>query len=948
MNKRYAILLLVVLVMAGACTDIFSPLDSPLDPESPKYQGYDTVESPNGLSHVSPSNGATFGGSVLQVTAVDKAQAYAVRIATSYEGLSNPEALAWMKEDYSTNMLDLAGAPLRHGTWYYWQARALTASGWGNWGGQTGYSQFTASYSSTVALPVASPTPGTFTGAQSVSLSSATTGAVIRYTIDGTEPSPVSGSVYSTPINLPSSAIIKALAWKTGMRESAVSSNGYTIRYTVSFDAGEGASIIGVISTLVTTGGTYGTLPTASKVNHSFTGWWTGPGGSGSQVIAETPVDITANHTLYAKWGDGPYLVSYLANGATSGSKPADQSKVHDVNLSLRTNSGNLNRTGHTFGGWNTAADGSGTSYGAGGQYLDNAPITLYAKWDINTYTVTYNANNATGGMAPSAQTKTYGVALTLATNSGNLERTGYTFVGWNTAAAGNGTDYTVGGTYTTNANLNLYAKWAAKSFSVTFDSSGGTPPNPPSISVVFGNSYGTLANSSTAAGLAYKVFAGWWTGPGGTGTQITSSTVVSTDGNHILYAKWRDPVVGDVGPAGGIVFYDKGNNNDGWRWLETWVSTESGTYQWKTINTTTAGTSTAIGSGYANTYTAMAGTAHPAAEVCRNVDYGGYSDWYLPSKDELILLNQQRTVIGNFSAVDGNFVDYWSSSEGLSGYEGWAGYYENGYAFVLINTHLDLGNIYSHSKNSYARVRVIRDFESIPQIHFNNNGGTGYMPTQTPANGSFINLSTNTFTKFGCIFDGWNTQADGTGIFYLDGANYLMGNRSVVLYAQWRNTYEIGDTGPAGGIVFYINPESEVDGWRYLEAWTEDEGSYQWKTSDTSTTGTSTAIGTGYANTYIAMAGTAHPAAERARNATHGGYSDWFLPSMDELNLIYGYEGVIGGFESSGYWSSSETTYYSNQYLNHYSAFYKFFPNGLLGDSQKSYSKQVRVVRAF
>jgi uncharacterized repeat protein (TIGR02543 family) len=53
-------------------------------------------------------------------------------------------------------------------------------------------------------------------------------------------------------------------------------------------------------------------------------------------------------------------------------------------------------------------------------------------------------------------------VTLTLATNSGTLARTGYTFAGWNTASIGNGTDYATGASYTTNAAVTLYAKWTA------------------------------------------------------------------------------------------------------------------------------------------------------------------------------------------------------------------------------------------------------------------------------------------------------------------------------------------------------------------------------------------------------------------------------------------------------------------------------------------------------
>jgi uncharacterized repeat protein (TIGR02543 family) len=78
------------------------------------------------------------------------------------------------------------------------------------------------------------------------------------------------------------------------------------------------------------------------------------------------------------------------------------------------------------------------------------------------TYNVTYDANNATSGTAPAAQTKTQDEALTLAANTGSLARTGYTFAGWNTAADGNGTSYAEGASYTADASATLYAKWTA------------------------------------------------------------------------------------------------------------------------------------------------------------------------------------------------------------------------------------------------------------------------------------------------------------------------------------------------------------------------------------------------------------------------------------------------------------------------------------------------------
>jgi uncharacterized repeat protein (TIGR02543 family) len=86
----------------------------------------------------------------------------------------------------------------------------------------------------------------------------------------------------------------------------------------------------------------------------------------------------------------------------------------------------------------------------------------LYNSQAVGAYTVRYHANGAMSGAVPAAQTKTHNVALTLATNSGNLARPGYTFAGWNTAANGSGTDYAVSTSYNVNAPVTLYAKWTA------------------------------------------------------------------------------------------------------------------------------------------------------------------------------------------------------------------------------------------------------------------------------------------------------------------------------------------------------------------------------------------------------------------------------------------------------------------------------------------------------
>ena len=77
------------------------------------------------------------------------------------------------------------------------------------------------------------------------------------------------------------------------------------------------------------------------------------------------------------------YFVNYDGNGATSGTVPDNQLKSPGVDLTLATNNGNLAKTGYTFAGWNTAADGTGTAYAEGGTYTADEHVTLYARWTL-------------------------------------------------------------------------------------------------------------------------------------------------------------------------------------------------------------------------------------------------------------------------------------------------------------------------------------------------------------------------------------------------------------------------------------------------------------------------------------------------------------------------------------------------------------------------------------
>jgi uncharacterized repeat protein (TIGR02543 family) len=215
---------------------------------------------------------------------------------------------------------------------------------------------------------------------------------------------------------------------------------------------------------------------TPNELGYNFVNWYSDPSLT---TVYDFNTLVTGNITLYAKWETvTTYTVNYNANGATSGSAPSAQTVNAGDSIMLPGANG-LAKTGYTFGGWNTNAAGDGANYTAGSTYTVNNDITFFAKWNeiqqIPQYTITFDINNGSG-TTPAPQTANAGDSINLPDDSG-FSRDGYTFGGWNTNAAGNGTNYNAGSFYEVDGTRTLYAKWTA---------TGTNPSNPPSGIVIF------------------------------------------------------------------------------------------------------------------------------------------------------------------------------------------------------------------------------------------------------------------------------------------------------------------------------------------------------------------------------------------------------------------------------------------------------------------------------
>lgn len=135
--------------------------------------------------------------------------------------------------------------------------------------------------------------------------------------------------------------------------------------------------------------------PAEPKIpGYEFKGWYSDANLTDSWAFAEadTPDKITRDTVIYGKLTPMTYAVNYdaNANGDTTVSDiPNAQTKTHGVALPLTVT--NPTRDGYTFKGWATSADGP-VAYQPGGQYLNDAPVTLYAVWEKLTYTVTISS----------------------------------------------------------------------------------------------------------------------------------------------------------------------------------------------------------------------------------------------------------------------------------------------------------------------------------------------------------------------------------------------------------------------------------------------------------------------------------------------------------------------------------------------------------------------------
>ena len=411
---------------------------------------------------------------------------------------------------------------------------------------------------------------------------------------------------------------------------------------------------------------------------------------TGTAVITVTSVHWGLSASCDVTVVDQALTVTYNANGG-SGTVPVDSNTYTAGATVTAGGGGSLSMAGHTFSHWNTKSDGTGSSVNQNDTFTIGVQnVTLYAIYS-STYTVTYSANGGSGTVPVDSNNYTAGAPVT-SKSASSLSMAGYTFSHWNTMSNGSGNSIAQNAIFVMGTqNVTLYAQWNPVTiYYITFDKNDnaatGTMPEQ-------GIPGGTTANlTSVQFAKTGWIFAGWATSPTGPAAYADGANYPMGTSNVTLFAKWNPPVVyaiGDRGPAGGWVFYDKGVYSDGWRYLEAAVDDSPMAYAYSPQGQTVGASSTAVGGGYSNTLAII--NTYPsivsAAKYCVTYNGGGMTDWFLPSTGELGLMYNRGIIPPE--------KFYWSSSE----YD-----LSNSYYF-------DSGGINYFLKTNTCDVRPIRAF---------------------------------------------------------------------------------------------------------------------------------------------------------------------------------------------------------------------------------------------
>jgi uncharacterized repeat protein (TIGR02543 family) len=280
-----------------------------------------------------------------------------------------------------------------------------------------------------------------------------------------------------------------------------------------------------------------------TKTGYGFAGWATSAGGDVVYQNGASYTMATEGDTLYAKWTLNPYNVTFDKNDPAATGSMSAQAIAFGSSAALTSNG--FTKTEYGFAGWATSAGGDVVFTNGSSYTMATEGDTLYAKWTINQYNVTFNSQ---GGSTVDSQMVNYNdTAKTPAAPT----RTGYTFGGWCREVVC--TNQWTFATDKVTGNVTLYAQWAPNLYNVTFDKNDPSATGSMSVqTITFGSSATLRSNGFTKTGYS---FAGWATSAGGDVVYLSGASYTMATEGDTLYAKWNNPSGMKLIPAAGVTF---------------------------------------------------------------------------------------------------------------------------------------------------------------------------------------------------------------------------------------------------------------------------------------------------------------------------------------------------------------------------------------------------------
>lgn len=510
------------------------------------------------------------------------------------------------------------------------------------------------------------------------------------------------------------------------------------------------------------------------------------------------------------------------ATGTVSG-VPANGSGSKDGNTPFTVSSDVPTLAGYKFNGWNTQANGGGTSYAAGATIPGasiTGDITLYAQW-IQQLSITFNANGTGVTGLPSTITVDYNAATSIPSSAPT--RANFTFKGWNTAANGSGTAYTAGQSIAhLTTNLPLYAQWEAYPV-VTYNANSGT--GAPSADTVAPGVYNIKTGTPTRTGY---VFGGWTPTQNSTANGLYSynATIsgsqrsMNVTSNVTLYALWNPVVTYSAGtaPAGAK---DTITNMPS---TTTYTVTYNGTHTVLTTPTPTLSGYTfggwAKSTAATTKVTSLTNVTAPITLVPIWTEKSGYTVQFF----------DQATATTDGTAYNTQNNLKWTGAVTVPTAPTKVGYTFGGWYLQKDNQGSGTGTVFASAAGVIAtgmgtfngiwaaeaagnRADTLKIYAKWTEktkvsVTLNPNGGSyGTAGTGVTTIGNILNGATYTIptnvdnpTRPGYNFKEWNTNSSGTGTAYHAGNTTPALTSNLTLYAIWTGapvtfTFEPGAT---------------------------------------------------------------------------------------------------------------------------------------------------------